>query len=101
MKDKIVGLLGGFGYVLYYLFSLAVYIFPFVMIGTSFITTMLFLFIQQFFPPVSLIFWIWGLVCAINGSQDVWAYAYYILFIVGFLPFFIGIASDFLKVFKK
>ena len=101
MKDKLVGALGGIGYIIFYIFSLVVYVLPFIMIGTSFLMTLLFLFIQQFFPPVTIVFWIWGLVCAIQGKQDIWAYVYYVLFVVGFLPFFISMLSDLFKGFRK
>ena len=44
-----------------------------------------------------IVFWIWGLVKAIGGKQDVWAIIYYIVSVVVFLPVFGSIISSFFK----
>lgn len=89
-KEKITNALGGFGVVLYYLVRIIVYILPFVMIGGNFFITFLLITINTFVPFASVVFWIWGLVCAIKGVQDVWAIMYYIAFVVIWIPFFIS-----------
>lgn len=98
MKEKLSNILGGAGVVLYYLFRLIVPALPFVMIGTKWWLTAILFLVQQFFPPLTIVIWGWGLVCAIQGVQDVWAIAYYVLFVIMFLPFFI---STILSIFEK
>lgn len=97
LKEKIVDVLGPIGVILYYLFSLFISVLPFVMIGKGFFLTMLFTGISMFFPLSSVVFWIWGLVCAINGIQDLFAIIYYIVFIVLWLPYFFSVAISFFK----
>lgn len=94
MKEKLMNALGTVGIIIWYLGSIIVSIIPFVMIGASFWLNLLFFGIVQFFPASSVIFWIWGLVCAIQGQQDVWAIIYYVLFVIMFLPFFVSTVLD-------
>ena len=101
MKEKLMNTLGAAGSVLWFIGSAFVYILPFVMIGAPFLANLLFFGIMQIFPPASFVFWIWGLVCAINGVQDFFAIAYYVLFVVVFLPFFISLVLDLVKKVKK
>lgn len=98
MKEKMINALGAAGIGLWYLVSLLIAVIPFVMIGASFLLNVLFFGVVQFFPASSIIFWIWGLVCAIKGPQDAWAIIYYILFVIMFLPFFI---NSILSIFQK
>ena len=94
MKEKFTNTLGLFGTILYFLYSILVSIMPFIMIGASFWLTFLFLCIEQMFPLSTFVFWIWGLVRAIGGVQDVWAIIYYVLFVVLFIPFILGCILD-------
>lgn len=98
MKDKLKNALGSVGVIIWYIGSLFVYVIPFVMIDASFWVNLIFFGIVQFFPASSIIFWVWGLVCAINGVQDIWAIIYYVLFVIMFLPFFI---STILDIFQR
>ena len=98
MKDKLLNALGVVGFILWYVVSAIVYVLPFVMIGASFWVNLLLFGIVFFFPPSSIVFWIWGLVCATQGPQDVWAIIYYVLFLVMFLPFF---TSTVLDIFQR
>ena len=100
MKEKLVNALGSLGMIIWFLGSIVVYILPFVMIGASFWLNLLFFGIVQFFPASSVIFWIWGLVCAIKGVQDIWAIIYYVLFVIMFLPFFLSIILDLFRARK-
>ena len=100
MKEKLVNALGSLGMIIWFLGSIVVYILPFVMIGASFWLNLLFFGIVQIFPASSIIFWIWGLVCAIKGVQDIWAIIYYVLFVIMFLPFFLSIILDLFKARK-
>lgn len=90
MKEKLINVFGTLGFIIYYLGSWIVYILPFVMIGAPFWLDLILFGIVQFFPLSSIIFWIWGLICAIQGVQDIWAIIYYILFVIMFVPFFIS-----------
>jgi hypothetical protein len=94
LKEKFQATLGAVGGVLFYFISLTIYILPLVMIGASFWWDLLFFGILYFFPPSSIVFWIWGLICAINGPQDAWAIIYYILFVVMWIPFFVSTIID-------
>ena len=98
MKEKLIDALGSLGYVLYFLLAQFVYVLPMVMIGKPFFLNVIFFFIMQVFPPASAVFWVWGLICAIQGVQDVFAIIFYIAFGIIFLPFFV---STVLSVFRK
>lgn len=89
--------LGGLGVVLYYILSLVIAVLPFVMIDVNFWLDLLFIAINMIFPPASVVFWVWGLVCAINGVQDIFAIIYYVVFAVVWLPFFISTIAAFFK----
>nr|DAP11666.1 MAG TPA: hypothetical protein [Caudoviricetes sp.] len=91
LKEKLSDWLGGFGVALYFVITLAISVLPFVMIDTNFILTIIFIGIEDFLPITTIVFWIWGLVAAIKGVQDVWAIIYYIAFAVLWLPYFINI----------
>lgn len=98
MKDKLLNALGSAGGILWYLLSLLIAVMPLVMIGASFWLNLLLLAVIQFIPATSGLFWIWGLVCAIRGPQDIIAIIYYVLFVIMFLPFFINTV---LNIFNK
>lgn len=98
MKDKLIGALGSVGLILWHLLSLIIAVMPLVMIGASFWLNLLLLAVIQFIPATSGLFWVWGLVCAIRGPQDIIAIIYYVLFVIMFLPFFI---SSILSIFRK
>ena len=98
MKDKLIGALGSVGLILWHLLSLIIAVMPLVMIGASFWLNLLLLAVIQFIPATSGLFWVWGLVCAIRGPQDIIAIIYYVLFVIMFLPFFI---SSVLSIFRK
>ena len=99
-KDKITDSLGIFGTALYYLFSLAATILPIVMIHPSFILSFLCFMIMEIFPLSKVVFWVWGLVGAINGPQDAWAIAYYILCVVILIPSFIVSITNIVRKLK-
>ena len=95
MKDKLMNTLGTIGIGLWYLASLLIAVMPLVMIGAPFLMNLLLLAVVQFIPATSIIFWVWGLICAIRGPQDTIAIIYYVLFAIMFLPFFISTVLDF------
>lgn len=88
-KEKFLNTLGAFGAILIFLSRCIIAILPFVMIEGNFFLTLLLIAINTFVPFASIVFWVWGLVCAIQGVQDFWAILYYISFVVIWLPFFI------------
>ena len=77
--------------------SLLISILPFVFIDLSFFWTSILIAINCMLPYVSPVFWIWGLVKAINGTQDVWAIVYYIAFAVVFVPYFVILIKSLVK----
>lgn len=98
LKEKILSTLGIFGYVLVFIIRSIISVLPFVMIGGNFFVTFLLIGVSYFLPLSTIIFWIWGLICAITGVQDIWAIIYYIAFIVIWIPFFI---STIVSIFSK
>lgn len=90
MKEKLSGALGTFGAILYYLIRISVSALPLVMIDGGWLLRLALFTVMYFFPASGIIFWIWGLVCAIGGTQNWVAIVYYICFAVIFLPFFIS-----------
>jgi hypothetical protein len=98
LKDRFQGALGFLGIVLYYLIRIFIAILPFVMIDANFIVTLILISVETFIPLTSIVFWIWGFVCAIMGKQDFLAIMYYIVFAVAWLPFYIQIIKS---LFRK
>ncbi len=97
-KEKILNSLGAFGVVFLFIIRVIVAILPFVMIGGNFFLTLILISINSFVPFASAVFWIWGLISAIKGVQDVWAIIYYIAFVLIWIPFFI---STIVSMFSK
>jgi hypothetical protein len=97
-KEKISNLLGNIGCVLVAIIRLIIATLPFVMIGGNFFRFFILSTIQSFFPITTIVFWIWGLVCAIKGVQDIWAILFYIAFVLIWIPFFI---STIISTFSK
>ena len=95
LKDKIVGFLGGAGSILYYLLLLIISIMPLVMIGTNWWQSLIIIAADQFLPVISSVFWVWGLIKAILGPQNVFAIIYYVLFAIVYIPFFITFIASF------
>lgn len=95
LKEKLMNALGATGTILYYLASMLVAFFPIFIISKSFWISLLFFWIIQIFPISSVVFWIWGLIITLKGPQDMIAIFYYVLFVIMFLPFFIGAVFDF------
>ena len=93
-KEKLESTLGGFGAVLYFLVRTVVYVLPFVMIGGGFFISFVLICINAVVPFASIVFWIWGLVCAIKGVQDVLAIIYYVAFAIVWIPFYISLLLD-------
>ena len=98
MKEKLFATFGCLGGILWYVLSSLVTVLPFVMIAESWWACVLLATIAWFIPASSVVFWVWGLVCAIQGVQDAWAISYYVLFVVMFLPFFVCTVID---IFRK
>lgn len=95
MKNKIIDSLGSFGIVIWFLFLLFKNMLPAVMIADSIFIAIGIAVIQEMIPFTSIVFWVWGLVCAITGKQDFFAYVYYIMFAILFLPFILKTVLDF------
>lgn len=96
MKNKIIDSFGSFGIIIWFLFLLFKNMLPAVMIADSILIAIGIAVVQEMIPFTSIVFWVWGLVCAITGKQDFFAFVYYIMFAVLFLPFILKTASNFL-----
>ena len=94
IKEKIIDALGFFGVILYFIVRLTVAVLPFLMIGGGFFFSFILISIHYWFPITSVVFWIWGLVCAIKGTQDIWAIIYYVAFVIIWIPFFVSTVSS-------
>ena len=101
IKDFLSNTLGTFGGILSFIFPLFVSVLPFVMIDCSWIVTLILFAIEYFFPITTIVFWIWGLISAINGPQNIITIIYYIAFIIAFLPFIISTILDIVDNFKR
>lgn len=96
MKEKLTNLFGSVGVFFYFIIRFFVAAFPFIMIEGSFWFIFLLISIEQLFPFTYIIFWIWGLLDAIKGTQDIWAILYYGVFGFIFIPFFVDLIKAFL-----
>lgn len=87
LKEKLTDALGLLGTVLSFALCALLWAFPLWMIHpSSFWIVLLMIVIGQIFPIVTtVVYWIWGLVVAIQGPQDVFAIIYYIAFGIGCL----------------
>lgn len=102
IKERLINYFGTFGIYLYFAFSLFLAAFPFIMIDSNFFVTFLLALVNLLIPFASVIFWAWGLICAINGPQDVFAIIYYIVFVVAWVPYYISVLSSVLgTLFRK
>ena len=71
LKEKLTGALGTFGFVLFLLIQFFVSTLPLVMLPVKgFFLMFLIAFVMYVLPITDVIFWVWGLVCAIGGVQD-------------------------------
>ena len=90
LKDKLVIGLGTFGVILYFLVSLALLALPIAIIKPHFIIVIIFSALEVISHNLTIGFWIWGLIVAINGAQTVWTIIYYIVFSILWVFPFIG-----------
>lgn len=94
VKERLVNTFGTFGGILYFVIRIIIFVLPFVMIGGGFLLSFVLISINAVVPFASIVFWIWGLVCAIKGVQDVLAIIYYVAFAIIWLPFYISLLLD-------
>lgn len=84
MKEKLVGALGGFGYVLWLIISLLYVIAPVVILDFPFWLTFILLFAINSLPLIGLIvnavLYIWAFFVTLGGPQDVIAIVFYVFF---------------------
>lgn len=98
LKEYLLSTLGSIGCMLYFAIFVMFIALPLVMIDAPFwIDSIIVLFI--FFAPktTSFILWIVGLIYAINGRQDGFAMAYYVIFAIIDIPLFISIIIGFFR----
>lgn len=90
LRQKLSSAFGIFGSILYFVISLAIVSLPMVVFWDSVVLSFLYFFGYWIFPPISGIFWVWGLFRVISGQQGTFSLIYYIAFVVMFLPFFVA-----------
>ena len=87
IKDIFLGSLGTIGLILYYLLGFVMLIFPIWIINpSSYLVWIGLTMLLTFVPQLTLIFWVWGLIVAISGVQSWITVAYYICFVLLYLP---------------
>ena len=91
LRQKLSDSFGFFGVILYYVISLAIVSLPMVVFWDSVVLSFLYFIGYWIFPPISGIFWIWGLFRVISCPQGTFSIIYYIAFVIMFLPFFVAI----------
>lgn len=101
IKEKLLSALGTFGGILWYILQLVLFVLPLVMIHQGFLLRAVFIFCMVFIPGAPAVFWIWGLVCAIGGPQDVFAIIYYVATAVIFLPYIVSFVCDAITFFAN
>ncbi len=101
VKERLTNAFGVLGCVLYFAIHIIISILPFVMIGGGFWFSFLFILLNTIFPYALIVFWIWGLICAIQGVQDIWAIIYYIVFVVIWLPIYIDLILTLISDLKN
>lgn len=90
LKNFLFRSLGTVGYILYFLISGFFLFFPLFYINIQYIWGILSGVLMVFFPPSSIVFWIWGLIETINGfTTGLGAILYYIFFAIGWIPYFV------------
>lgn len=67
------------------LFRLFASFLPLYFISLPFWADFLILLALYFYPVLTIPFWVWGLVCAIRGPQDILAYIFYAVFAFVFI----------------
>lgn len=101
MKEKLQNALGTFGGILYWILTILIAILPLVMIDMPSLVDFIILAVCSFLPFLSIPLWIWGLVEAIKGPQDIFAIIYYIATVAIFLPTIISMISGFIDKRKE
>ena len=99
LKEKLVEMLGAFGAILAFLLGFVGFVFPIIMITLSlelpFWVVFILLPIRIFVPFAGRLLWIFGLICAIMGTQDIIAIAYYICAAVVLIPDIFALLASF------
>lgn len=101
LKEKLLNALGSFGIVLYYLINLLIAVLPILMIHQPFWLDLIILLLATLFPLGTIALWIWGLVCAIIGEQDIFAIFYYVVTVIIFCPFLVSVLADIPRLLNK
>lgn len=100
LKETLSSTLGVFGFILTYLMSAFVIIFPTLIIDVPFVLDILFILLIWFFPITSIVFWVWSFIIAITGPQDLLAIVFYIVSIIIFIPYIINVILDIIDNFR-
>ena len=101
LKDVLLGSLGTFGYILWYLLSILLIYAPLIFLDLPFLIDLVIIFAVSSVPfwgdIVELIIWIWSIFAVLAGPFDIFAILYFIALafyiFTKFIPFVISIIS--------
>ena len=89
MREKLLNSLGVFGYILWLLLGLVLYIIPLTFLPLSFLESSLIIFVISAIPFVGTLLqigvWIWSFPYALAGPIDIWVILYFVSLLISFL----------------
>ena len=101
LKEFLMTSLGMFGFLLYYLISLLITVYPLIMFDMKpwiyIVLALLVQFILVNIPFGIEALWVVGLFGAISGKQDIFALIYYVVFAI----IAISVINNIVRAFKK
>lgn len=104
LKEKLLGALGGFGYILWLLICIAFFVIPFVATGfpiwVSVILQALIMFTGLIGAVVTVFVYAYSFLQILHGPLDLFAVLYYIDFAVYVIFFFIPSVIQFISAFS-
>lgn len=104
IAERFVTALGGIGEIvfklLFFILTVFISILPLLVLPISIWFVFILIVIENLFPPISAVFWIWGLIVVINQSQYWFSVVYYIAFAIIFIPFFISGILDVINIIR-
>lgn len=70
-------------------FILFINAFPFALIKLPIWASIILIILCYVHPPLTAIFWVWGLIAAIIGPQTFLPIFFYVVFVIIYIPYFI------------
>lgn len=105
LKEKLMGFLGGFGMVIFYLFSAILAWYPLYMIGAPAWLCIVATIAVVIYPAIigfaNVVLVPWAVIVNIPKEQDFWTILLYILAVVWFVFSFLPTVIKLIKIFKE